>query len=269
MALTTEQRAKYDTDGFLVLDPGTPPELVDQINADLEPLWGTDPGVVGVKTSPPGVYFEEAWRLSPAIKTMALAPGIMSALKDFYGRKPLPFQTLNFRRGSQISPHSDTIHFNSMPAGYMCGVWVALEDVDMDNGPLVYYPGSHKLPEYTLKDVGVTSDRDHYPAYEQFIKNMIAERDLKPAYGTIKKGQAIIWASNLVHGGARLTDKSRTRLSQVTHYYFEGCKYYTPMFSTEDKTHWRDPTWIVPDEPLRKSLFKRVVRKLKRAITSG
>ena len=33
-----------------------------------------------------------------------------------------------------------------MPEGFMCGVWVALEDMDMENGPLVYYPGSHKLP---------------------------------------------------------------------------------------------------------------------------
>ena len=33
-----------------------------------------------------------------------------------------------------------------MPEGFMCGVWVALEDMDMDNGPLVYYPGSHQLP---------------------------------------------------------------------------------------------------------------------------
>ena len=30
----------------------------------------------------------------------------------------------------------------------MCGVWVALEDITEDNGPLHYYPGSHRLPDY-------------------------------------------------------------------------------------------------------------------------
>lgn len=55
-----------------------------------------------------------------------------------------------------------TIHFNSIPSSYMCGAWVALEDINMDNGPVVYYPGSHKLPEITPKDVGVKAEPDEY-----------------------------------------------------------------------------------------------------------
>src|SRR6202012_4631720 len=46
-----------------------------------------------------------------------------------------------------------------------------------------------------------------------------------------KKGDALIWAANLLHGGGKHTEKSRTRWSQVTHYYFEDCAYYTPMRS--------------------------------------
>ncbi len=58
----------------------------------------------------------------------------------------------------------------------MCGVWVALEDIDMDCGPLVYYPGSHKLPEVTLTDIGVTADASNYPKYEDYIENLIEDR---------------------------------------------------------------------------------------------
>ena len=47
------------------------------------------------------------------------------------------------------------MHFNTEPPGLMCGVWVALEDIDMDCGPLVYYPGSHRLPPVTPEDVGI------------------------------------------------------------------------------------------------------------------
>jgi hypothetical protein len=46
-----------------------------------------------------------------------------------------------------------------------------------------------------------------------------------------KKGQALIWLSNFLHGGSRQTDKAKTRWSQVTHYFFEDCAYYTPMHS--------------------------------------
>jgi hypothetical protein len=34
-----------------------------------------------------------------------------------------------------------------------------------------------------------------------------------------------------LHGGAPQKDPRRTRYSQVTHYYFEGCTYYTPLGS--------------------------------------
>lgn len=50
-------------------------------------------------------------------------------------------------------------------------------------------------------------------------------------YLRCKKGQALIWLSNLLHGGAKQNDPNRTRWSQVTHYYFEGCTYWRPYAS--------------------------------------
>jgi len=32
--------------------------------------------------------------------------------------------------------------------------------------------------------------------------------------------------------------------SQVTHVFFEGCKYYTPMLSEGEEIRWRNPAWI-------------------------
>jgi hypothetical protein len=43
----------------------------------------------------------------------------------------------------------------------------------------------------------------------------------------------LIWCANLLHGGSLQTDRTRTRWSQVTHYYFQDCVYYTPAFSDE------------------------------------
>jgi hypothetical protein len=34
----------------------------------------------------------------------------------------------------------------------------------------------------------------------------------------------------------------------VTHYYFEGCRYYTPMLTGNGHVQWRDPTWISVEE---------------------
>ena len=70
------------------------------------------------------------WKISRAVRAIALAPRILRVLRQLYGRKPLPFQTLNFPIGTEQKVHSDVIHFASDPPTYMCGVWVALEDID-------------------------------------------------------------------------------------------------------------------------------------------
>ena len=31
------------------------------------------------------------------------------------------------------------------PLGYLIAIWVALEDVTPDSGPVYYYPGSHRI----------------------------------------------------------------------------------------------------------------------------
>ena len=54
---------------------------------------------------------------------------------------------------------------------------------------------------------------------------------LQPAEFHPTKGQALIWAANLLHGGLPQRDKNKTRWSQVTHYFFEDCAYYTPLAS--------------------------------------
>jgi hypothetical protein len=241
---TGEQRERFEQDGYLVLDEtGCPPEVIDGILEDLDELYEGE----GRRES--GVFYSErriqdAWRSSADVRALALSTYVQDILAGLYGRKPLPFQTLNFPFGSEQAVHSDTIHFNSDPPGFMCGVWVALEDIDMDNGPLVYYPGSHRLPELTMKDVGAESRYADYPQYERFVADEIERRGLEPAYGTIRKGQALIWSANLLHGGLPQRDPARTRHSQVTHFFFEGCRYYTPMLSGEGHVESRNPVWI-------------------------
>jgi len=40
----------------------------------------------------------------------------------------------------------------TFPLGVLLGAWISLEDMTDDNGPLHYYPGSHKLPYYLNGD---------------------------------------------------------------------------------------------------------------------
>ncbi|NEP06983.1 MAG: phytanoyl-CoA dioxygenase family protein, partial [Okeania sp. SIO4D6] len=209
-------------------------ETTDRIVKDLTPIYG-EKG----KVKSAWIYhdrIQDAWTFNQDVKKIATSPKIINLLKILYQREPIPFQTLNFKFGTQQSTHSDSIHFSSMPARFMCGVWVALEDIDANNGPLHYYPGSHKLPIFDLNDLGITGSYqnkpyDVYPIYEEFLQSLIEHNGLKKVELYVKKGQALIWAANLLHGGSPVLDKNRTRYSQVTHYYFSDCMYYIPLLS--------------------------------------
>ena len=89
---------------------------------------------------------------------------------------------------------------------------------------------SLKTVDFALIDLG--KQFDSYSEYENFIHQLVesSELEIKPLY--CKKGQALIWAANLIHGGDIIRDPNSTRYSHVTHYYYEGCDvYYSPMFS--------------------------------------
>ncbi len=187
----------------------------------------------------------DAWRIDENVKALALAPGVLAILAQLYGRRPLPFQTLNFRTGTQQATHSDAMHFNSVPPGFMCGVWVALEDIDMDNGAAGLLPGQpqaargdHAGARAALRHVRTTRSTS------VTSPGSSSARGSQHDYGLLEKGQALVWAANLLHGGAPQANRERSRHSQVTHVFFEGCKYYTPMQSDEDRIRWRDPVWI-------------------------
>lgn len=220
----------FARDGYVIIDPQIPDETIERAARDMREI------------PPDNLLFsdatrlQDAWTKSTAIREIAIAPAVLQILGALYQRQPYPFQTLSFRCGSQQKTHSDTIHFGSIPYGFMCGVWVALEDIDESNGPLHYYPQSQKLPVYDLLDIGVTAFTQseafqNYARYEEFVEGMMVREGLARVEFHVRRGQALIWSSNLFHGGMPILDRTRSRLSQVTHYHFHGCMYFAPLLS--------------------------------------
>jgi ectoine hydroxylase-related dioxygenase (phytanoyl-CoA dioxygenase family) len=241
--LSEDQKAlaeTYHKEGYLHLKNVVDSSRVDALVAELS-------GKHDDKFSFEDPRSLDLWRESEKVAQLAALPELTSLIEALYGRKPIPFQTLNFKYGSQQRAHSDTIHFNSLPKSYMCGVWVALEDVDEENGTLSYYPGSHHLAEYDYsmfhkhfnkKHEAMAHRKDYTNHYEPFIEKLMQHRGIKATNLKAKKGDVLIWSANLVHGGLPVKDKNRTRWSQVTHYFFEDCLYTTPMLSNPVAGEW-------------------------------
>ncbi len=201
----------------------------------------------------------DAWKYEPHVRQIAANQAVVNLLSNLYGKRAWPFQTLNFPVGTQQTMHSDVVHFHSVPERFMCGVWVALEDIELDNGPLFYYPGSHRWPIYLNEHIGRCMATYPAQASQQPFEKMW--QALVDAYGAqrlpfhAKKGQALIWAANLLHGGSPHINRSRTRWSQVTHYFFEDCAWYSPIFSDPayGQTYYRRLTNIQTGQAMQQS----------------
>lgn len=184
---------------------------------------------------------ENAWTFSPAVQAIACYPEIIKLLKIYFKTEPFPFQTLNFERGSSQRLHSDYYHFASSTDKEMVGVWVALEDIHPDSGPLEVCAGSHKLPYLFPEDFGChvgnkSNPYEFYKKYEDYIESLQQKHQFERHTICLNKGQALIWHSNLLHGGSKISDQNRTRLSQVTHYFSRRNYYFSPI--TSKRSFW-------------------------------
>jgi ectoine hydroxylase-related dioxygenase (phytanoyl-CoA dioxygenase family) len=180
----------------------------------------------------------EAWRNSESVSCIACNQEILEILSFLFGEQALPFSTINFSKGSSQPIHSDTIHFQSIPKGWILASWVAFEDADENNGALIGVPGSHKWNNYEYYDLGIPdvksknfNEETSYRLYESFIKQLLESNQANVKTLQAKKGEVIIWISSFLHGGGKAVE-SLTRYSQANHFFSESSDvYYHPMFS--------------------------------------
>jgi hypothetical protein len=223
--------------GYAVLDfpDDKLAERIDRIKTALELRFDVDWRNPAACKNAGDMRVQDAWIDNDDVRAIATNDHILSLLGRLYGRQAFPFQTLNFPVGTQQPMHSDSIHFSSVPEKFMCGVWLAMEDISEEAGPLLYYPGTHKWPIITNEMLQIARDREVKGApqqpYQAAWESLVEQADMQMELFTARKGQALIWAANLLHGGSWQINPALTRWSQVTHYFFEDCIYYTPAYS--------------------------------------
>ena len=242
--------SQFQKSGYVVINTNLDDAFIDGARLDLAEYFGEQgEHPVHVPYADRG-RIQDAWYISQNVLALAQCATVLDTLETLYRAKARPFQTLNFYKGTQQKVHTDNIHFNSEPFGMMCGVWVALEDIGPDQGPLIYYPGSHNLPEMNYEDFGLTASSSSYPQYLEELQKLILKHEYQPEYGLLKKGQALVWSANIMHGGSLQTNKELTRHSQVTHYYIDDPKCWRPSMSASHR-HYFEPDWVrdVSGEP--------------------
>ena len=212
----------FENAGYAVLNQYFDESTVDNINTEIDQLLRAKEVSF---TNGNKIMF--AIHKSKFLKTLGENKGLLELLSSIIHENVKLFQSINFKMGSEQHTHSDSIHMTIFPLGGLLGVWIALEDIELDNGPLHYYPGSHQLPYYLNEDYNNEGNffligAKDYSQYEKMIEEKISENSIEKKVFTAKKGDLLIWHANLFHGGEPHLNKTKTRKSMVLHYFAEN-----------------------------------------------
>lgn len=253
--LTPEQGKRvafWIANGYVVLEAAIPPHLVDAAAVDLEKAYAGGfeklkfechmPRIDGLATWQPYMNEHPAKALdihhfSRATRNLIFSAPVAEFLGFIFDAKTFATQTLGFLRGSAQGGHQDSAYVPYTIPRQFAATWIALEDVTLGAGELFYYPGSHRFPDYLylggyksiaearrMEPDGKFGDQveDHVRSLEQRAR----EAGIARLPFAAKKGDVLVWHSDLVHGGAPVS-RDITRKSVVTHY----CpKHVAPLF---------------------------------------
>jgi len=166
------------------------------------------------------------WHQASHAHPLIFSPKISRFVATILSSNPFAFQSLHFEVGSTQAIHQDPAYvvIDKFPNHFVAS-WIALEDILPGSGELVYYPGSHRYDNFLY---GENKDRKHWdPSVDG---NEIHDHHLYWIHSTAKqhgldqlkfnphKGDALIWHSDLAHGGGEITNPMSSRRSLVTHY---------------------------------------------------
>jgi len=216
----------FVVDGYVILEDLIDDESIDSVNLEINEA---------IKSGYGGYSYGSSDRIEllhltrPNIRKLWLDKRHRKFVDLIFGTPSRPCQTLAFVFGSQQDAHQDTIHLTPFPQGFMCGIWIALQDIVPNSGELVVYPGSHREPRLYMNSVGckkvVNQDWSEFiekviPEYER-ISSKYQQKVYLP-----KKGSVLIWHENLLHGGSVRLDESLERRAIVIHSFADGCVAY-------------------------------------------
>lgn len=214
--------SNWNSEGFIILENFFSEVEVEKINHEISQILNY--GKAGFNYT--GRKIMQSYQHSKAVKNAFTNQRLLSILSILLGKKVIPFHTINFLKGSEQNAHSDAFHMSTFPEGNLIAVWVALEDIGEDQGPLFYYPRTHLWPQIknstlSLNDNFWKLDANANKKFETQAKNKLENSGIQPRIFLPKKGDILIWNSNLIHGGAYMKNEELTRKSLVMHYFTE------------------------------------------------
>lgn len=222
--------------GYVVLPQAVPHHVCDRVNDDVHRAWEEADSRLTIVESetneahPLSRDWEEkrirvvdVYAYYESARDALFAPDVVRFLTTVFEQAPLLFQSLSFQRGSEQGIHQDTAYVVSSDPMRLMASWIALEDVQEGSGELMYYDGSHRLPEFKFSGFSKhwNPERDgteQHDRWSRLLHENARSMGLPLRTFVPRKGDVLIWSADLAHGGAPIRDRSLSRRSLVGHY---------------------------------------------------
>ena len=155
---------------------------------------------------------------SAVFRQAALNREMRDIMTGFLGREPLLARDQIFmkppRFGSAKPYHQDNAYFLCSPADDVITAWIALDDVDGENGCLRYIDGSHKLGLIPHEPI---PGEPHNKAPRADMVDLNRE-----SLGCVRKGGVLIHHGWTLHTSHR-NESDRWRRAYATHWVTDRC----------------------------------------------
>jgi len=224
--------------GYVIIEGAVSPELCRALGDEIRGIYekgsnvhiaqnplegGTGRRNVEPGTSPDRMRIVDMYANSELARDVLLAPRISEFLRTIFGELPLLFQGLTFEMGSQQGLHQDTAYVVVDRPMELAAAWVALEDIEVGSGELMYLDGSHRMPEWKFGGTSKHFDPSRHSSQEhdEWAMHLIRrgeELGMTKNLFRPKCGDVLIWSADLVHGGSPQENEHLTRRSIVGHY---------------------------------------------------
>lgn len=222
-------------DGWVHLRSFLGVQQMDAVTAAVDDLWNERPHRVTVDDLRTGrrcrmsmlspadwtgrFKLNDLYLQSALIRDVLLSSDLLEILSELLGEDPVLCNSLNLERSSEQDNHVDALYMTPRTPGRLLAVWIALEDVQDDAGPLRLYPGSHLIPPYEFTGGGRQAAPAEMVRWSAWIHDALKERGIAPVTVAASAGDVIIWNGDLLHGAEAIGSMTPTRRSLVAHYF--------------------------------------------------
>ncbi|MDE0484294.1 MAG: phytanoyl-CoA dioxygenase family protein [Candidatus Poribacteria bacterium] len=220
MGLTPEQKTFYETNGYVVLEDMFAQKECQRFVQHMEDLHTGQKQLQGFFQQ--DKYGDRTFNqhlYDPYVLEFLIDARLHKPLSDCFGGEPEAIQTMHFYEGSEHPLHQDQYYLPDCMSA-----WIAMVDVDINNGPLIVQPGSHRGRLITKSDVPMTLHPDE--TYEQQqtnryfpeVERVFIQSGNKEVQVLVNQGDAVLFHGRLIHGGAPVLKPGTRRHALACHY---------------------------------------------------